>query len=71
MFGRVGATNGHSVNNVGQSCYGLDAFDRVDFFRNWGHVSDNTRLVYLHGLYNPDHKWFYYLQVTILAPPLP
>ena len=71
LFGRVGSTNDHSVSNVGQSCYGSDTLDRVDFIRNWSHVSDNTGLVYLHGLHNPDCKGFDYLQSDHLAPPLP
>ena len=71
MCGRVGTTNGHSMNNVGQNCQGLHTLDREDFFRNWDQVYDNTRLVYLHELNNPDHKGFFICKVTTSAPPLP
>ena len=40
------------------------------FFRNWDQVYDNTRLVYWHGLNNPDHKGFYYLQSDHFSPTL-
>ena len=66
MVGRVGA--GHSVGNVYQVCHGSDTLDRVDFFRNWGRVSNNTRLVYLHGLNNPDNRVFSFLQSDHSGP---
>ena len=70
VVGGVGATNGQSVSIVGQTCHASDKLDRVDFFRNWGRVADNTRLVYLHGLNNPDRKGFYLLHSDHSGPTL-
>ena len=35
VAGRIGASNGHSVSNVGYSCHGSATLDRVDFFQKW------------------------------------